>query len=58
MLLKVTRDLGLWWSKILKVFLPKSEQVVITSSNALQQVTKDYNGFRTLVTNYKVVQIF
>ena len=57
-LLKITRDLGPWYSKIFNTFFQKSGQAVITSYIALQHVTKGYNGFRTLVTNYKVVQIF
>ena len=57
-LLKVTRDLGPLQSKILKAFSQKCGQAVITSYNVLQHITKGYNGFRTLVTNHKVVQIF
>ena len=54
-LLKVTGDLGPCRSKILKAFFQKYGHVVITSYNALQHVTKGYNGFSTLATNYKVV---
>ena len=57
-LLKVTRDLGRWWSRILKVFFQRTGQVVITSYNALKDVTKGYNGFRNLAPNYKVIQTF
>ena len=44
-------------SKFSETFFPKRGQAVVTSYNALQHVTKGYNGFRILVTNYKVVQI-
>ena len=57
-LLTVRRDLGTWQSKVLKTFFQKCGKVdkLWTRYNALQHVTKGYNGFRTLVTNYKVVQ--
>ena len=32
------------------------QPVIMRYSNALQHVTKGYNGFRALVTNYKVFQ--
>ena len=41
-LLKITRDLGPWYSKIFNTFSQKSGQAVITSYIALQHVTKDY----------------
>ena len=42
----------------MKLFFDKSRQVVRTSYNELKHVITDYNGFRTLVTNYKIVQAF
>ena len=53
-------DIRLWLliKNFMKVFFEKSGQVVITSYNALEHVTKCYNGFRTLVTKCQVVQIF
>ena len=62
-LLKVTMDLGLWEliiksSNFVKLFFKKSGQVVITFYNVSENVTKCYNRFRTLVTNYRAVQIF
>ena len=57
-LLKVTRDLRPWQSKVLKASFQRSGQNVITSYNALQRLTTGYNTFRALVTNHKVIQPF
>ena len=54
-LLTVKKDIGPWQYKIVKAFSEKCEQAVVTSYNALQDVTEGYSGNRTLVTNYKVV---
>ena len=53
-------DIRLWLliKNFMKVYFEKSGQVVITSYNALEHVTKGNNGFRTLVTNYQVVHFF
>ena len=53
-------DLGLWQltikqSKFSETIFEKSGEVVIINYNVLRNVTKDYNRFRTLVPNYKVV---
>ena len=63
MLLWVAKYLGTCWqtvklSNVLQRVFQKSGTAVITSYNVLQHVTKGYKGFRTLVTNYQVTQIF